>query len=219
VAKRLPGRGQPAPAQRFRSPASLEGGHTHPTVPAETRCEQDLPTPTTPPQPAPTPAPASPAVFRYNVSGSNGTCLLASMGLQLNVTYRRVDNKVGRPEPCSLHWVQGRVVGSVSCGARLDPHPPAVLRPQSLDLPSPRAGVSALRGGGLSECPTGTQGSRLILGDDDLPKAKCLGWLWETETRPFCRDESRGGCRKHQKPSACSGLPCADLCLPSGLFL
>ncbi|DAA23692.1 lysosome-associated membrane glycoprotein 1 [Bos indicus] len=59
----------------------------------ETRCEQDLPTPTTPPQPAPTPAPASPAVFRYNVSGSNGTCLLASMGLQLNVTYRRVDNK------------------------------------------------------------------------------------------------------------------------------
>ncbi|MXQ89694.1 hypothetical protein E5288_WYG011588 [Bos mutus] len=34
-----------------------------------------------------------PAVFRYNVSGSNGTCLLASMGLQLNVTYRTVDNK------------------------------------------------------------------------------------------------------------------------------
>lgn len=32
-------------------------------------------------------------MFRYNVSGSNGTCLLASMGLQLNVTYRRVDNK------------------------------------------------------------------------------------------------------------------------------
>uniref|UniRef100_A0A8C2RZZ4 Lysosome-associated membrane glycoprotein 1 n=1 Tax=Capra hircus TaxID=9925 RepID=A0A8C2RZZ4_CAPHI len=60
---------------------------------AETRCEQDLPTPTTPPQPSPTPAPSSPVVFRYNVSGSNGTCLLASMGLQLNVTYRTVDNK------------------------------------------------------------------------------------------------------------------------------
>lgn len=59
----------------------------------ETRCAQDLPTPTTPPQPTPSPAPASPAVSRYNVSGSNGTCLLASMGLQLNVTYRTVDSK------------------------------------------------------------------------------------------------------------------------------
>ncbi|XP_055282717.1 lysosome-associated membrane glycoprotein 1 isoform X2 [Moschus berezovskii] len=60
----------------------------------ETRCEQDLPTPTAPPQPSPTPAPASPAVSRYNVSGTNGTCLLANMGLQLNVTYRTVDNKM-----------------------------------------------------------------------------------------------------------------------------
>lgn len=47
--------------------------------------------------------------------------MLASMGLQLNVTYRTVDSKVGRPEPRSPHWVLGRVVGSVSCGARLDP--------------------------------------------------------------------------------------------------
>nr|XP_020752041.1 lysosome-associated membrane glycoprotein 1 [Odocoileus virginianus texanus] len=62
----------------------------------ETRCEQDLPTPATPtapPQPSPTPAPASPTVFRYSVNGTNGTCLLVSMGLQLNVTYRTVDNK------------------------------------------------------------------------------------------------------------------------------
>ncbi|KAB0343224.1 hypothetical protein FD754_020150 [Muntiacus muntjak] len=62
----------------------------------ETRCEQDLPTPATPtapPRPSPTPAPASPTVFRYSVNGTNGTCLLVSMGLQLNVTYRTVDNK------------------------------------------------------------------------------------------------------------------------------
>ncbi|XP_010829840.1 PREDICTED: LOW QUALITY PROTEIN: lysosome-associated membrane glycoprotein 1 [Bison bison bison] len=136
----------------------------------DTRGEQDLPTPTTPPQPAPTPAPASPAVFRYNVSGSNGTCLLASMGLQLNVTYRTVDNKVGRPEPCSLHWVLGRVVGSVSCGARLDPHPPAVLGPQSLDLPSPRGRcVSPERGWNESSSRVFLQGVQLNL---TLPDAK-----------------------------------------------
>uniref|UniRef100_A0A8D2BJY0 Lysosome-associated membrane glycoprotein 1 n=1 Tax=Sus scrofa TaxID=9823 RepID=A0A8D2BJY0_PIG len=61
----------------------------------ETRCEQDKPsppTPTAPPTPTPTPAPTSPVVSRYNVSGANGTCLLASMGLQLNVTYRTKDN-------------------------------------------------------------------------------------------------------------------------------
>ncbi|MBV95922.1 Lysosome-associated membrane glycoprotein 1, partial [Eschrichtius robustus] len=61
----------------------------------KTHCEQDgplPPSPTAPPQPSPTPVPASPSVSRYNVSGTNGTCLLASMGLQLNVTYRTRDN-------------------------------------------------------------------------------------------------------------------------------
>ncbi|XP_059935900.1 lysosome-associated membrane glycoprotein 1 [Mesoplodon densirostris] len=61
----------------------------------ETHCEQDgpsPPTPTAPPRPSPTPAPESPSVSKYNVSGANGTCLLASMGLQLNVTYRTTDN-------------------------------------------------------------------------------------------------------------------------------
>ncbi|XP_007466423.1 PREDICTED: lysosome-associated membrane glycoprotein 1 [Lipotes vexillifer] len=61
----------------------------------ETHCEQDgpsPPTPTVPPRPSPTPAPESPSVSKYNVSGTNGTCLLASMGLQLNVTYRTRDN-------------------------------------------------------------------------------------------------------------------------------
>ncbi|XP_059233466.1 lysosome-associated membrane glycoprotein 1 isoform X2 [Mustela nigripes] len=63
----------------------------------ETRCEQDGPFPTTappppPPTPSPSPTPESPSVHKYNVSGANGTCLLASMGLQLNVTYRQEDN-------------------------------------------------------------------------------------------------------------------------------
>ncbi|XP_054945415.1 lysosome-associated membrane glycoprotein 1 [Physeter macrocephalus] len=57
----------------------------------ETHCEQDGPSPpppTAPARPSPRPtAPESPSVSRYNVSGANGTCLLASMGLQLNVTY------------------------------------------------------------------------------------------------------------------------------------
>uniref|UniRef100_A0A8C5V071 Lysosome-associated membrane glycoprotein 1 n=1 Tax=Microcebus murinus TaxID=30608 RepID=A0A8C5V071_MICMU len=60
----------------------------------ETRCRQDVPSPTTaPPRPSPSPPPPeSPSVAKYNVSGSNGTCLLASMGLQLNVSYARSDN-------------------------------------------------------------------------------------------------------------------------------
>nr|XP_036880787.1 lysosome-associated membrane glycoprotein 1 isoform X2 [Manis javanica] len=63
----------------------------------ETRCEQDGPSPTTapapvPPRPSPSPKPENPSVFRYNVTGANGTCLLASMGLQLNVTYEKTDN-------------------------------------------------------------------------------------------------------------------------------
>ncbi|XP_044635598.2 lysosome-associated membrane glycoprotein 1 isoform X1 [Equus asinus] len=62
----------------------------------ETRCEQDRPSPTpTPPvtpHPSPSPTPESPSVNKYNVSGTNGTCLLATMGLQLNVTYENRDN-------------------------------------------------------------------------------------------------------------------------------
>ncbi|VFV40706.1 lysosome-associated membrane glycoprotein 1 [Lynx pardinus] len=62
----------------------------------ETRCEQDGPFPTTapppPPRPSPSPTPETPSVHKYNVSGANGTCLLASMGLQLNVTYSKRDN-------------------------------------------------------------------------------------------------------------------------------
>ncbi|XP_036897970.1 lysosome-associated membrane glycoprotein 1 isoform X2 [Sturnira hondurensis] len=73
----------------------------------ETRCKQDEPSPTAPPttphpspppthpappHPSPSPVPESPHVDKYNVSGTNGTCLLATMGLQLNITYKRKDN-------------------------------------------------------------------------------------------------------------------------------
>ncbi|XP_068950183.1 lysosome-associated membrane glycoprotein 1 [Petaurus breviceps papuanus] len=68
----------------------------------ETRCRQDTPTPkpgptthpTAAPLPTPTrpPTPEAPSVSKYNVSGPNGTCLLANMGLQLNITYERKDN-------------------------------------------------------------------------------------------------------------------------------
>ncbi|XP_016068373.1 PREDICTED: lysosome-associated membrane glycoprotein 1 [Miniopterus natalensis] len=79
----------------------------------ETRCVQDGSSPTvlptsahpstssphpspphpSPPHPSPSPVPESPLVHKYNVSNTNGTCLLASMGLQLNVTYKNKDDK------------------------------------------------------------------------------------------------------------------------------
>ncbi|XP_015423049.1 PREDICTED: lysosome-associated membrane glycoprotein 1 [Myotis davidii] len=83
----------------------------------ETHCIQDEPSPTvsptsahpsssppppsptsahpssSPPHPSPSPVPESPSVHKYNVSGTNGTCLLANMGLQLNVTYKKKDDK------------------------------------------------------------------------------------------------------------------------------
>ena len=61
----------------------------------ETTCERawpSPPTPAAPPQPSPTPAPKRPSGSKYNVSVTSGTCLLASMGLQLNVTCRTRDN-------------------------------------------------------------------------------------------------------------------------------
>ncbi|XP_023593202.1 lysosome-associated membrane glycoprotein 1 isoform X1 [Trichechus manatus latirostris] len=65
----------------------------------ETHCKQDDISPTTaPPSPKPTtrpppsPVPENPSVSKYNVSGNNGTCLLANMGIQLNITYEKNDN-------------------------------------------------------------------------------------------------------------------------------
>ncbi|XP_043850591.1 lysosome-associated membrane glycoprotein 1 [Dromiciops gliroides] len=72
----------------------------------ETQCSQDTPSPapgpTTHPTPAPVPTPTrpptpeTPSVSNYNVSGTNGTCLLASMGLQLNISYEKKDNTTVR---------------------------------------------------------------------------------------------------------------------------
>lgn len=45
--------------------------------------------------PAPTPAPGIPKLGRYNVTSGGAVCLLAQMGLQLNVSYfSRSQNKV-----------------------------------------------------------------------------------------------------------------------------
>lgn len=74
---------------------------------AETECAEDRVStttmvPTTPKQttsqspttgPAPT-SPPNPTVGKYNVTGPNGTCILAYMGLQLNITYQQKDEKV-----------------------------------------------------------------------------------------------------------------------------
>ncbi|XP_032908258.1 lysosome-associated membrane glycoprotein 1 [Catharus ustulatus] len=74
----------------------------------KTECAEDMIStttivPTTPkhttqvPTPAPTPtsSPSNPAVGKYNVTGPNGTCILAYMGLQLNITYPKKDGKMG----------------------------------------------------------------------------------------------------------------------------
>ncbi|NXL59702.1 LAMP1 protein, partial [Chordeiles acutipennis] len=60
-----------------------------PTTPKHTTSQ----VPTT--SPAPTASPPNPAVGKYNVTGPNGTCVLASMGLQLNITYLKKDEKMG----------------------------------------------------------------------------------------------------------------------------
>ncbi|NXG68486.1 LAMP1 protein, partial [Baryphthengus martii] len=60
-----------------------------PTTPRQTTSQA----PTT--SPAPTASPPDPAVGKYNVTGPNGTCVLAYMGLQLNITYLKKDEKMG----------------------------------------------------------------------------------------------------------------------------
>ncbi|NXG07766.1 LAMP1 protein, partial [Sakesphorus luctuosus] len=60
-----------------------------PTTPKQTTSQ----VPTT--SPAPTSSPSNPAVGKYNVTGPNGICVLAYMGLQLNITYPRKDEKMG----------------------------------------------------------------------------------------------------------------------------
>lgn len=60
-----------------------------PTTPKQTTSQ--VPTTTSP---APTASPPNPVVGKYNVTGPNGTCVLAYMGLQLNITYLKKDEKV-----------------------------------------------------------------------------------------------------------------------------
>lgn len=213
AAKRLPGQGQPAPAQRFRSPASLEDEHTHPTVPAETRCEQDLPTPTTPPQPSPTPAPSSPVVFRYNVSGSNGTCLLASMGLQLNVTYRTVDNKVGRPEPCSLCWVLGRLWVVCPAGLGWTPIHPGRC-PEAAEPGAAISSGQACQPGEAAGSPSVHQVLRGLGSSSEMTislRPRVWGGVERRRPAPPAGMRAGEGCRKYQQPSASSGFPLCGL--------
>ncbi|KAM6179970.1 lysosome-associated membrane glycoprotein 1 isoform 2-T2 [Erethizon dorsatum] len=107
----------------------------------ETRCKQDMPSPTsappappTPPSPSPSPTSPSPSTHRYNVSGDNGTCLLASMGLQLNITYPRKDNTTVT-RVVNINPNATTAVGS--CGASL----------VSLELRSEKSMVLVLRFG------------------------------------------------------------------------
>ncbi|XP_005037544.2 PREDICTED: lysosome-associated membrane glycoprotein 1 [Ficedula albicollis] len=60
-----------------------------PTTPKHTTSQVPTPSPT------PSSAPSNPTVGKYNVTGPNGTCILAYMGLQLNITYPKKDEKMG----------------------------------------------------------------------------------------------------------------------------
>lgn len=83
----------------------------------ETRCTQDQPSPTTgPPSPSPPLVPTNPTVAKYNVTGDNGTCLLASMALQLNITYLKKDNMTTVTRAFNIN---PNDTYSGSCGAHL----------------------------------------------------------------------------------------------------
>ncbi|NXH21508.1 LAMP1 protein, partial [Bucco capensis] len=77
-----------------------------PTTPKQTTSQ----TPTT--SPAPTASPPNPAVGKYNVTGLNGTCVLAYMGLQLNITYLKKDEKMALD---LLNFVPNNTASSGRC--------------------------------------------------------------------------------------------------------
>ncbi|NXJ98156.1 LAMP1 protein, partial [Corythaixoides concolor] len=77
-----------------------------PTTPKQTTSQ----VPTT--SPAPTASPPNPAVGKYNVTGPNGTCVLAYMGLQLNITYLKKDGKMGLD---LLNFMPPNTTSSGSC--------------------------------------------------------------------------------------------------------
>ncbi|NXH33751.1 LAMP1 protein, partial [Myiagra hebetior] len=91
----------------------------------KTECAEDMVStttmvPTTPKQttqvpttnPAPTSSPSNPAVGKYNVTGPNGTCVLAYMGLQLNITYPNKDEKMALD---LLNFVPRNTTSSGTC--------------------------------------------------------------------------------------------------------
>ncbi|NXG59000.1 LAMP1 protein, partial [Hemiprocne comata] len=92
----------------------------------KTECAEDMASttavvPTTPKQttsqvpttsPVPTALPPNPAVGKYNVTGPNGTCVLAYMGLQLNITYQKKDEKMGLD---LLNFIPNTTVSSGTC--------------------------------------------------------------------------------------------------------
>ncbi|NXV79420.1 LAMP1 protein, partial [Atlantisia rogersi] len=61
---------------------------------------------------APTASPSNPTVGKYNVTGPNGTCVLAYMGLQLNITYIKKDEKMGLD---LLNFVPHNTTSSGTC--------------------------------------------------------------------------------------------------------
>ncbi|XP_030320004.1 lysosome-associated membrane glycoprotein 1 [Calypte anna] len=80
-----------------------------PTTPKQTTSSH-VPTST----PAPTASPPNPAVGKYNVTGPNGTCVLAYMGLQLNITYPKKDEKMGLD---SLNFIPNTTTASGTCSS------------------------------------------------------------------------------------------------------
>ncbi|XP_067848579.1 lysosome-associated membrane glycoprotein 1a [Heptranchias perlo] len=75
------------PDDDFSKTESICHADVTPTVPTTTLVTTLAPTTATPPT-------RNPVQGKYNVTTSNGTCLLAEMGLQLNITYTTQDNKI-----------------------------------------------------------------------------------------------------------------------------
>ncbi|NXY87687.1 LAMP1 protein, partial [Alcedo cyanopectus] len=111
------------------SNVTLEAYLTNGTVSMnKTECAEDMVSttavaPTTPKQttsqvptasPAPTASPSNPEVGKYNVTGPNGTCVLAYMGLQLNITYLKKDDKVALD---LLNFVPQNTTSSGTCNS------------------------------------------------------------------------------------------------------
>eukprot|EP00062_Callorhinchus_milii_P018306 gi/632971620/ref/XP_007902260.1/ PREDICTED: lysosome-associated membrane glycoprotein 1 [Callorhinchus milii] len=78
------------PDNTFSKNETLCDGDVTTTLP--TTVTTTIPTPTT----SPSSNPGNPAPRTYNISGVNETCLLAQMGLQLNITYVTKNNKTAQ---------------------------------------------------------------------------------------------------------------------------